>query len=222
MITKVNTSTEAVAESSGASYISKSGIYDVTIDFASIDVAASGAERVNFNITWNGNKQTIWGPWVQGKDGQPLEGGLKLVQKLASIAGLETGDELTLDEETHNVGKNNEEKTFTVITDFSELDVKMRLQEVYSEYKDEIRKEMSPKSFFRMSDGASAEEIVKGTEPGKRLALETEKYASNITYNDGLTPEAVQEWKDSKANGGKSSAPKAKKVAPSKPAGSLF
>ena len=221
---KVNTSSAAIAESSGASYIASSGIYDVVIKFASVDVSKNGAEQVNFNIDYNGNSQTIYGPWVTNKAGEPVEIGMKLINKLAIIAGLGMGDELSIDQETHNVGKDNKPKDFAVITDFSDVAVKIRLQEEYSVNPNtkEIQKALVPKAFFR-ADGASAEEISNDTEIGKRLALETEKYASNVTYRDNLTEADVTAWKESKKSG--TSAPKAAAApAPKAPAtgGAIF
>lgn len=220
MILKVNTSSQAVAESNGASYIANSGIYDVVIKFASVDVSKNGAEQVNFNIEHNGNAQTIYGPWVTSKSGEPVEIGMKLINKLAIIAGLGDGESLELDTETHKVGKDNTPKEFNVITNFSELPVKIRLQEEYSINPNtkEIKKTMVPKAFFR-EDGASAEEIINETEIGKRLKLETEKYANNITYADGLDADAVAAWKESKKGNSTSGKP-----APTvnKPSGSLF
>lgn len=206
---KVNKSAQAIAESTGSSYISKSGIYDVTIKFASLDVAASGAERVNFNIDYNGNSQTIWGPWVTSKAGDPIEIGMKLINSLAVIADIPEGQELSFEEETHNVGKDNKPQEFTVIEQFSDLPCKIRLQEEYgiNPNNNEIRKNMVLKSFFR-EDGASAAEC-DSEDIGKRLALETEKYASNITYKDDLTPEDIEEWKSSKASGGAAPSKKA-------------
>ena len=226
MITKINTSSEAIADSSGASYIGSSGIYDITINFASVDVADSGAERVNFNVTYNGNIQTIYGPWVQGKNGQPIESGLKLIQKISAIAGLSTGDELTLDTETHNVGKDNKPRDFTVITDFTDLECKMRVQESYSKYNGEIRKAMIPRSFFA-ANGASAEELIKqangeDVEIGKRLAYETEKLASNVTYEDDLTPADIEAWYEAKKSGNSSAAKPAPKASVKPAKGGLF
>lgn len=214
---KVNKSKDVIADSAGGSYISKSGIYDVTIQFASLDVAKSGAERVNFNIDYNGNSQTIWGPWVTSKAGDPIEIGMKLINSLAVIADIPEGQELSFEEETHNVGKDNKPQEFTVIEQFSDLPCKMRLQEEYgiNPNNNEIRKNMVLKSFFR-EDGASAAEC-DSDEVGKRLALETEKYASNITYRDDLTPEDIEAWIESKKSGGatppKKSTPAPKRAA---------
>ena len=212
---KVTTDSQAVAESNGSSYISKSGIYDATIKFASLDVTKGGAEQVNFNIEWEGNSQTIYGPYVTNKDGNTNEIGAKLINKLAIIAGMTDGDDFEIESEEHAVGKDNKVQEFAVIQNFSDLDIKIRLQEEYSISKGgandgQIRKSMVIKSFFR-EDGASAEEIVNNADVGARLAIEQDKYASHITYKDDLTAEDVEAWKESKKSGNAAaSQPKAK------------
>ena len=227
---KVTTNKEAIAESSGSSYISKSGIYDVTIKFASLDVSSGGAESVNFNLDYNGNDQTIYGPYVTSKAGDTIEIGAKLINKLGIIAGMTDNDEFVIEQEEHVVGKDNTNKEFAVITNFSDLAIKIRLQEEYSRNPNngEIKKRMVIKSFFR-EDGASAEEIIDGGEIGKRLAIETEKYSTNVTYadsrkgaNDAPTPEEVQAWKDAKASGAKAPAAKSTPTTTKPAGGSLF
>lgn len=220
---KVTTDAAAIADG-GSSYIASSGIYDITIKFASVDVSKNGAESVNFNIDYNGNSQTIYGPYVTAKDGTALDIGLALINKLAIISGMSAGDQPVIESEEHAVGKDNIVREFKVITNFSDLPVKIRVQEEYSinPNTNEIQKRLVPRAFFR-EDGASAEEIVNGTEIGKRLALEEEKYASNVTYKDNLTSEMVAEWKEQRASAAKSGS-KPTKAAPivNKPAKSLF
>jgi len=223
---KVTTNPEAVKESGGgASFIGSSGIYDTTITFASLDVSTNGAESVNFNLDYNGNSQTIYGPYVTNTNGDTNEIGAALINKLAIIAGMTDGDDFEIENETHAVGKDNKEQEFAVITNFSDLAIKIRLQEEYyipekGAKKGEIQKRMVIKSFFR-EDGASAEEIVNETEIGKRLALETEKYAKNITYKNGLTEEDITTWYEAKKSGG-SKTPTPKKAAAKKEGGTLF
>jgi hypothetical protein len=188
----------AVAGESGSKLINSSGIYPVTIDFASISVAASGAEQVNFNIDYNGNKQTIWGPWVTAKDGSTVESGANMLIKLGVIAGMSEGEQFDQETQTHAVGKDGKEQDFTVITQFTDLPVYMHVKEEYSRYQGNIRQALVPQAFFRASDKASAEEIMNDKPAGTRFAQTEEKYASNVSYKDGVTPEEVAEWK---ANG---------------------
>lgn len=196
---KVSTKKDLVQESSGRSFIGESGIYNVTIKFASVATAKSGAQSVNFNIEYKSNEQTIYGPYIVGKDGSSLESGLKIINRLAIIAGLGEGDEPQIETETHKVGKDKEAKEFAVITDFSDLNVKIRLQESYSEYNGEIKKSLKVRSFYR-EDGADASEIINSTEIGVQLGKD-EAYAKNVTYENGLTKEEVEEWKKAKASG---------------------
>ena len=222
---KINTSKAAIQQSGTSNYISASGIYDVTIKFASIDVSSGGAKSVNFNIDYNGNSQTIYGPYIFAKDGSPLEIGLGLINQLAIIAGLRNGDQPTIETETHNVGKDNKAQDFNVITEFTDLPIKVRLQEEYSKnLNGEIRKALVPKAFFS-TEGASASEIMAREEGesvtiGKDLAKQ-DKYKDNITYRDELTAELVADWKASKSNSGTPQA-KPTPVAANKPANSLF
>lgn len=199
----VNRTSEAVKDkSSGSNFMNKSGIYTATIKFASIDVSKNGAKSVNFNFDVNGNSQTIYGPYITDKQGNPLDIGLGLVRdKLGVIAGVDGS--LNIEDETHNVGKDNKPQEFAVITDFTDLPVKLRLQMEYSIYNGGINERRVIKNFFR-EDGASAEEIIaiengEEAEIGKRLAYETEKLANNVTYKDGLTEEDVAKFLADKA-----------------------
>lgn len=219
---KISTKADEISDGLTGGYMNESGIYDAEIKFASIAVSSGGAESVNFNMEYKGNPITLYGPYITDKQGNPLKIGLGLINKLGIIAGLSDGDELEVEEQEHVVGKDKKEQTFAVITNFSDLPIKVRVQEEYAINPNtkEIRKSMVIKSFFR-EDGASAEEIVKGENFGRRLALEAERYASNVTYRDDLTPEDVAEWKKAKAQG--AAAQKAAPKATSKAAtGGLF
>ena len=226
---KINKSAAAVKESTGGSYISSSGIYDITIDFASLDVTKNGAESVNFNIEYNGNKQTIYGPYVQAGNGDPLEIGLALINKIFVIADAPEGAP-NIEEEEHLVGKDNKPQDFAVFTDLSGIECKIRLQEEYSRYDGNITKRLVIKNFYT-SDGASAEEYISGENIGKKLSQDM-KYADNVTYrdsrkgaNDAPTPEEVQAWKDEKAGkkpADSSAKAEAKPAAKKRPAGGLF
>ena len=215
---KVSTSKEAIADNSGSSYINESGIYDVTIKFASLDKSAkSEAQSVNFNLDYNNNDQTIYGPYIKGGQGQDLEIGQKLINKLAVVAGMTDGDTFEFETEEHPVGKDKTPKEFNVIQNFSDIPIKIRIQLEYgiNPNTNEITERKVIKSFFR-EDGASAEEIINDSEAGKRLAWETEKLADAITYKDNLTAEDVAAWKESKKSNKPSAAPKAKVAATAK------
>lgn len=198
---KISKSKDVVKESGGSSFIGQSGVYDVTINFASLAESTNGAESVNFNVTYNGNTQTIWGPYVTDSKGNDLDIGGNLILKLGIIAGMDEGDELELVEETYAVGKDNKEQDFVVIDQFTDLDVKMYVKQEFSRYNGAITERLNIQGFFRAEDGASAEEIVNEADYGNRLAQTLEKYASDVTYResskgagDAPTPEEVAEW----------------------------
>jgi hypothetical protein len=126
------------------------------------------------------------------------------------------GDDFELEDEQHPVGKDQTMKDFKVITNFTDLPIKVRIQMEYgiNPKNGEISERKVIKSFFR-EDGASAEEIINDTEIGGRLKFETEKLSDNITYKDNLTPDDVASWKEAKKSGGAAPKPAAKaKVAP--------
>lgn len=217
---KISKSKDAVAETSGSSYISKSGLYPVTIDFVSIATSKNGAQSLNFNITHDGNAQTIYGQTIVNTDGKPNDIGMKFLNKLGIVCGMDEGDELDVEEEEHAVGKDSKVQTFAVIQQFSNQDVIMHLQEEYTEYKGEIRKAMVIRNIFR-ADKATAEEIVNDSDIGKRYAETEAKYATTVSYKDGLTPERIEEWKASKASEG-SSKTATKPTTSKAPTGGLF
>ena len=219
---RVSTNKDAVSEGGTSSYMNKSGIYPVTINFASLDVAASGAESVNFNFLYNGEAQTVYGPYVTNKSGEVNDIGAKIINKVAIIAGMTEGDDFEIEEETHAVGKDKKEQEFAVITNFTDVECQVRLQEEYSinPKTKEIQKRMVIKNFFA-ADGASAAEIVNETPAGADLERE-QKYATNVTYKDDLDPDSVAAWRESKKSGA-AATPKPKATAkPAAKAGSLF
>lgn len=194
----INTSTDAIKDGgSGSSYIYDNGIFDVTINFASIEVSKNGANTVNFNVTHNGQEQVIYGPVIVNKDGNHNNIGMSLINKLGVISGLGDGDNLEIEEEIHKVGKDQREQEFDVITNFSGLECKVRVQREYSRYNGNINRRLAIRNFFA-ADGASASEIVNGAtdeDLGKQYALELEKYSSTSKY-DGVTPEEAEAWEE--------------------------
>lgn len=203
MSIKISFDKKVVADHSGSSFINKSGVYPITINFVSVSEAKTGSQSVNFNITYEGNTQTLWGPYITNKEGEQLEKGTNLLIKLGIIAGMEEGDEFTLVEEEHAVGKDNKVQEFVVIDELSDLECIVHVQEEYSLWDDKIQQRLDIRNFFR-SDGASAEEIVEDGEIGKQLALVKEKYADKVTYKDGLTAEDIEKWKADGYGKGKS------------------
>lgn len=209
--------TKEVVDAESSQFMGESGIYPVTIAFASLDQSAkSEAIQVNFHVQYGTGEQTLYGPYVQDSTGKALTIGVNLVSSLGVIAGMGDGEQLEIEEEEHVVGKDKTVKSFAVIQQFTGVPVQVRLQEEYSSYEGEIKKKLVVKEFFR-EDGASAAEIVNEAEPGTRLKLVQEKYSKNITYKDGLTEADVEAWKKNKKT-----SKKPENIVPKKSGATLF
>lgn len=186
----------SLKESTG-DYINSSGIYDVIIKFASVNRSTNGSLSVDFNCEYKGSNVTLYGLRLTNNDGsQNFQA--NLFNKLLVIADLDGVAEPTI--EQHVVGKDSSPRDFSVITELSDLPIKVRVQYSYSLYEGRIMERREIKNFYRQSDGATASEIQIGDGFGNQLQKDM-KYASNITYNDGLTEEVVNKWKEDKKNG---------------------
>ena len=197
---KVSTKKNAVKEVAGSSFINKSGVYDVTIQHAYINVAKTGSERVNFVVDYNGQEQTLYGPYFKYENGETMEIGTALYNKLAIVAGLEDGDELTLVEEEIPIGKDQTPTEVEIIEEFNDLPIKVYMQQSFKRYEGRITEKRDLRAFYRGEDGATAEEVVNGENFGDQLKVVLEKYAHKVTYHDDITEEEVQEWFEERKN----------------------
>ena len=197
---KVNRDESLVKEQTGGgSYLSKSGIYPVTIKFVSVTVNDHNARSLDFNVTYSGNDSTLYGLKLDNNDGSENYM-YPIFNNLAIIAGLDNVNEP--EEQEHLVGKDKEPKSFMVLDDFTGLECYVRVQQEYSKYNNEIKSRLVIKSFYR-ADKANAFEIIKDENFGKQFAKD-EAYADKITYKDGLTAEDITAWEEAKKNGSSS------------------
>lgn len=187
---------DSVKEATG-DYINTSGIYDVIIKFVSVNRSVNGSMSLDFNCEYKGTPVTIYGLRLTNNDGSE-NFQAKLFNKLLVIAGLDGVSEPTI--ESHVVGKDKAPKEFSVITELSDLPIKMRIQYTYSLYEGKIIERREIKNFYREGDGAVASEILLDEGFGTQLEKD-KKYAANITYNDGLTAETIAQWKADKKAG---------------------
>ena len=230
LILKVTKDKAALADSGGGNFLSRSGVYDVTTKFVSLEQSEKGAISFNLNVDYNGNSQTIYGNTIQNTDGKVNEIGMKLLNKLFVIAGLEDGAAIETDTETHNVGKDNKPQEFTVIPSLSDLAVKIQVKEVFSKYNGEIKRSLEIYNFFD-ENGASAselaaqeagQEVTLGDQLAKTLAkpatTQPTYKANSGTREDAPTEAEVKAWQEAKAAG----KPAPKPATTTKPKGSLF
>ena len=206
---KVDRSEKIVKESKGGSYLSKSGIYPITIKFASVSVNDSGARSIDFNVDYNGTSSTLYGLKLDNNDGSENYM-YPIFNNLCLIAGLDDVNEP--EEQEHQVGKDNELKSFMVLDDLTGLECYVRAQQEYSKYNNEIRSRLVIRSFYR-ADKANAFEITKGEGFGNQFEKDL-PYADKITYKDGLTADEVKAWEDSKSSGKSSPTTPASTIAP--------
>lgn len=219
---KTDVSASAIKEEDGGKYMSRSGIYDITIKIASAEKNEQGANSINFNVDYSGTPTTLYGLKLDNNNGTANYQRV-IFNKLCVIAGLEAiGDP---EPQTHKLGKDKTEVELMVLSEFEDIECKVRVQEEYSKYNGEIRSRLVIKNFYR-TDGATAEEISKEAHGdtvtvGAKLEKDQE-YATNVTYKDGLTAEDVTAWRDANkaTSSGKGSTPAP--VTSDKPAGNLF
>ena len=211
---KVSSKPENIKESSGGGFINKSGIYDLKINHIRLNRYASGASRLVFDVkTAQGALQTLYGPFLEAKNGDINEITATLLNKIAIIAGLPDDYELNIEKVEVPAGKERTVSEEEIFTDLRDIDVKLQVQMEYSKYQDKngensISENKNIKSVFSL-EGLSATELVSGEDAGKQLSI-AEKYANNVTYRDGLTEQDVKDWIESKKKDSTSATPVAK------------
>ena len=189
--------TEQAAKEEGGNYITKSGVYDVTIKHLLVDKNEYEGVALNINLDMNGQNQSIWGGLrVVNNDGsENLQA--PVFNKLLAILDIEEVDDEV--EETLPIGKEGADKDVMTLTQFEDADVKMRVQMEYGTFNGNYTEKKVIKAFYR-ADGASAEEIINDTEIGVKLEKDM-AYADNISYkeskkgaDDAPTPEDIAQW----------------------------
>jgi hypothetical protein len=190
---------ESVKQEGGSNYITKSGIYPVTLKHAEAVTTTNGAVQVNYYF----DKIMSYGNNIIGIDGTPTFG-YKILEALATVVGT---DELS-DPEPTTVTFKKGSKELNCIPELNDVDVKAWIQFSYRMYKGEIQEDVSVRRFYRESDNASGSEIMNEEGFGERYEKDLE-FAEEIKYSDGVTPEAVAAWK--KASQGGKPAPTAAK-----------
>ncbi len=183
---------ESVAKEGGSGYISKSGIYDLTLKHTEVKNTTNGAVQVNYLF----DKCMSYGNTILGVSGQPTFG-YNILEALAATIG----EEELSDPEMTTVQFKKGAKELSCIPELNDVLVKAWIQISYRMYKGEIQEDTSVKRFYRASDGAAGSEVLSGEDIGSRLEKDT-AVASEIKYEDGVTPEAVAAWKKAQQSGG--------------------
>jgi len=190
---------ESVATEGGRGYITKSGIFDLTLKHCEITNTTNGAVQANYFF----DKCMSYGNNIIGTQGQPTFG-YKIIEALAAIIG---EDELS-DPEPTTVTFKKGSKELSCIPELNDIQVKAWIQIGYRMWKGEIREDVSVRRFYRAADNASGSEVLLGTDIGERFSKDS-AVASEIKYEDGVTPEAVSAWKAAQQGGNGAKAPAA-------------
>jgi len=194
------TDTESVTEFVGggdSKYISKSGMYPINVIVPFVSTGREKHTTIDLFVEYNEQKQVIYGGMTfTNKDGKPNVIGRKILNKLVTLAGVDDVDDPV--EAELPIGKKGAMKDVPVLESLADVDVIMQIRMEYGVWNNSITEKTVIKSFFRVSDNASVEEIVaaeqgKDVEFGAQYAALAEN-ADFVTYNDGLTEEQVAEW----------------------------
>ena len=187
--------TESVAKE-GGDYVTKSGIFDLTLKHAEVVNTTNGAVSMNYFF----DKVMSYGNNIIGVNGQPTFG-YKILEALATVIG----EEELSDPEPTTVTFKKGSKELSCIPELNDVAVKAWIQVSYRMYKGEIQEDVSVRRFYRASDGASGSEVLSGEDIGSRLAKDSE-VATEIKYEDGVTSDAVAAWKKAQQDGNKPAA----------------
>lgn len=174
----------------GGNYISKSGLYDVTIKSVIVDTNNKGSNTLSLYVNYNGQDQVLYSLIrLTNNDGTPSFQ-LPLFNDLCIISGVDSiGDP---SEETLPIGKSGADKEVAVLEDLSDIEVKLWIQQEFKIYDGSMRESKNLLGIYT-TDGTSADEILNESPSGVRLAKKA-KYHEVISYKEGATPELVEEW----------------------------
>jgi len=194
---------EAVKVSGSTGYITKSGIYPVTLNAVIVDVNDHDARSLHLYVTREDQAQVLYNAIRLDNNDGTENYQSQLLHKLMTIADLTDLEEPI--EATLPIGKKEAEKDVYVFEEFDGLDIQIHVQMEYSLYNGNIQERQVLRGIYR-EDGASADEILNDKEVGKRLEKDM-KYADRVTYKNDLDEETVKAWidggrKDGGATGG--------------------
>lgn len=182
-----------VPDSSG--YIFTSGVYPVKILWVEIQKARnSNAKSFAIRYEANGVESTLFGPFIENKDGKRNEIGFSKLLELQCVVGV---NELNTVEKT--VTEKSGTRTATCIKELSGKEVIIQTILEYSKYNGDIVRRMKVVGFYRASDKASMVEIVNGKDIGSRYEFVTsgdKPKCKETRYLDGVTAEEAQAFED--------------------------
>lgn len=200
--------------SNGGAYITESNLFDVTIGAITVDINEHGARNIGAYVTLDGeNYQMLYGalPLDLFDGSKAIDSNVDCFQRMMAVAQVDDiADPEPMD---LPVGKGGEEKEMLVFSEFSDLECKLWVKVEYSKGKNGVIYENRIIKDIFTKDGASADEVLNGTEAGVKLG-KREKFFTETKYKN-VTEDEVAAWVEAgrpkEAMGGGAKATPAKK-----------
>lgn len=183
---------ESVKETSGGgSYITSSGMYDVTIEAMWVEENDKGARSIGLLVDYNDQLQPIYGAFRLDNNDGSANFEQEIFNKLLVVLGIdELSDPVKAD---LPIGAGKSDKEMDVFEEVSEEPVTLRIAMEYGKWNNNITEKKKIRSVYRTEDKATASEIVNETEPGVQYDKDL-AYADKDIIKDNLTEEDVQNW----------------------------
>lgn len=182
------------------SYITKSGVYPVTINYILINEYKTGSKSFTINYTLEGSKDSanIFGGVFEKADKSICSVGYQQIQALQLVFGLK---DLT------TIGKkvklsNGKEVELEIFEEIQGRKCLIQVLAEYSKYADKISKKILFRDVFRTDDKASAVEIANKAGYGNKMKWieQNQDRVSLPSYRD-VTEDEVKHWYSSKKGG---------------------
>lgn len=201
--TTVNLEKLAEAPKSGAS-IPTSGIYDITLKCATLDMSPMGTNNIGLYIEIDGSPKMMYSVLDLGPEDtagledwkvEQYEKAWGVFDKLAVVSGLDPNDITETETISLPIGKAGAEKDVEAFTEFEDKEIKAWFKfEYYRNKNGEIKEKIVLKEVFT-AEGLSGDEVLREeTEPVRITKLE--KYTSAVKYGSDLDEETVKAFID--------------------------
>lgn len=152
---------EALETGSKGSKVLDTGIYDVTIETASITVASTGTEGIDWSLHVEGAKypNMVYGMWHSKKDGTKIaNGNPQLISGLMALLNVKS---LTEFDKTIEIKGGT--KVVKAYKEFDQVKVQVAIQKVLGFYNGEVTEKNEIRAFFD-KNGKTYAERIKGSE----------------------------------------------------------
>lgn len=191
------------ANKDGSDFLTEGGIYPMTIDFVAVNVNKEGARQLDFHMEYNGSKLWLYGLKL---DTNSLEEHFqrRIFNKLLNILGIDSvADPVKANKKAWVASEGKDSmKEYLILPELQGKKVYVRIRKEFSLYLGELKEKNIIESFFRISDKASASEVLSGKDIGTQFEKEL-AIAKNPTMRDNLTMEDVKALKEAKRTGKK-------------------